>query len=132
MEMVHTAIGVAGILAMFMVVTRSVTQVGGLVLNQARDPIADLVTRGGPVADQLSAVEGETPLVEGDRMDGACSVVHSIGGKACALVGPFLPKFATERNSEGSSKDDEKDKMDSEQPVVKSEAPPPAELSEEE
>ncbi|XP_039484699.1 uncharacterized protein LOC120447237 [Drosophila santomea] len=132
METVHTAIGVAGIVAMFLVVTRSVTQVGGMVLNQSRAPIADLVSRGGPVADQLSAVEGETPLVEGDRMDGACSVVQSIGGKACALIGPLLPKFPTERNSEVSSKDVEKDKMDSEPVVVKQEAPPAADLSEEE
>ncbi|XP_043642419.1 uncharacterized protein LOC122612703 [Drosophila teissieri] len=132
METVHTAIGVAGIVAMFWVVTRSVTQVAGMVFNQSRDPIADLVSRGGPVADQLSAVEGETPLVEGDRMDGACSVVQSIGGKACALIGPLLPKFPAERTSEGSSKEDEKDKTDPEQVVVKQEAPPPADLSEEE
>lgn len=118
MEMVHTAIGVAGIVALFMVVSRSLTEVGGRVLNQTRDPIADLVRRGGPVADQLSAVEGETPLVEGDRMDGACSVVQSIGGKACAFVGPLLPKFGSEHNSEGSSKEDEKDKKDSEPVVV--------------
>ncbi|XP_033173796.1 uncharacterized protein LOC117150837 [Drosophila mauritiana] len=132
MEMVHTAIGVAGIVALFMVVSRSVTQVGGRVLNQTRDPIADLVRRGGPVADQLSAVEGETPLVEGDRMDGACSVVQSIGGKACAFVGPLLPKFGSEHNSEGSPKEDEKDEKDSEPVVVKTETPPAAELPEEE
>jgi len=79
METVHTAIGVTSVVAMLLVVSHSLKQLGGRVLEQTREPISDLVTRGGPVADQLTAVEGETPLVEGDRMDGACSVVQSIG-----------------------------------------------------
>ncbi|XP_017012195.2 uncharacterized protein [Drosophila takahashii] len=132
MEKVHTAIGVAGIVAMFLVVTRSVTQVGGRVLDQSRAPISDLVTRGGPVADQLTAVEGETPLVEGDRMDGACSVVQSIGGKACALVGPLLPKLGSDRKSDDHAPEEEKPKKDSEPAAAKRETPPAADPPEEE
>jgi len=44
----------------------------------------------------------------------------------------LLPKFGSEHNSEGSSKEDEKDKKDSEPVVVKPETPPAAELTEEE
>jgi len=132
METVHTAIGVTSVVAMLLVVSHSLKQLGGRVLEQTRDPISDLVTRGGPVADQLTAVEGETPLVEGDRMDGACSVVQSIGGKACALVGPLLPKLGSDRKSGDSSPEEEKAKKDSEPAAAKRETPPAADPPEEE
>ncbi|XP_017064509.1 uncharacterized protein LOC108103508 [Drosophila eugracilis] len=126
MEMVHTAIGVAGVVALLMVVTSSARQVGGLLLDQSRDPICELVSRGGPVVDQLTAVEGETPLVEGDRMDGACSVVQSFGGKVGAFVGPLLPNLGSCRKSGDSPKEEENDNKDSEPAPAKQETPPEA------
>ncbi|XP_017051518.1 uncharacterized protein LOC108095094 [Drosophila ficusphila] len=135
MERVHTAIGVTCIVALVLVVTRKVGQVGGMVLAESRAPISDLVTRGGPVADQLTAVEGETPLVEGDRMDGACSVVQKVGGKVCALVGPLLPRLGSDRNSGDSTKEEGQDKQEKapeKEAKPEPEAPPAPDPPEEE
>ncbi|XP_052850969.1 uncharacterized protein LOC128261349 [Drosophila gunungcola] len=131
MEMVHTAIGVAGTVALLLVVSRSVSQVAGLVADETRAPISYLVRRGDPLADQLTTAEGLTPLVEGDRMDGACSVVQSIGGKACVLLGPLLPKLGGDRKSGDSKTEEEVDKKKPEAAAWETEAPaeadPPAE-----
>ncbi|XP_016991312.2 uncharacterized protein LOC108053222 [Drosophila rhopaloa] len=133
METVHMAIGLVSLVALVLVVSHSASQVAGLVVEQTRAPISELVSRGGPVADQLTAPEGITPLMEGDRMDGACSVVQSIGGKACALVGPFLPKLGGDRKSGDSTKEEEKDKKetDGEPKAAAPDAPDPETPAEE-
>ncbi|KAH8246539.1 hypothetical protein KR038_011730 [Drosophila bunnanda] len=108
MDQVHFAIGVAGVLAMIVLLANSVTYIGGLVADETSDNISNLVNRGSPVADQLTSVEGEPTLMEGHYVNATCSAVQSIAN----VVGPLLPRLP----SLAKLKDEEKDAATKTQP----------------
>ncbi|KAH8282030.1 hypothetical protein KR054_004963 [Drosophila jambulina] len=105
MDMVHLAIGVTSVVAMIVIMANSVSYVGGRVADKTGGNVSDIVTRGSPVADQLTAVEGEPPLVEGEYINATCSTVQSITSTACTFVGPFLPRLPSLRDLNEEEKD---------------------------
>ncbi|XP_043069818.1 uncharacterized protein [Drosophila bipectinata] len=103
MDVVHTTIGVTSILALFLVVANSISQVSDVVAERTATPLCRALNYGSPMGDQLAAVEGITSLVESDGMDNACSMVQSIGGRARDIVGTFLPTLDCEGRLAASS-----------------------------
>ncbi|KAH8324208.1 hypothetical protein KR074_001414 [Drosophila pseudoananassae] len=138
MDVVHTAIGVASVLALFLVVANSISQVSDVVAERTATPLCRVLNYGSPMGDQLAAVEGITSLVESDGMDNACSMVQSIGGRARDIVGTFLPTLDCEgrlaassgtNGEDGSTKKSEAEGEDKPAPASapQPEADPPAE-----
>ncbi|XP_020812520.1 uncharacterized protein LOC110187474 [Drosophila serrata] len=105
MDQVHLAIGVASVVAMIVLLANSVSCISGRVSDQTSANISNLVTRGGPVVDQLTSAEGEQPILEGDYINATCSAVQSIGSKACAVIGPHLPRLPSLRKPSEEDKD---------------------------
>ncbi|KAH8333730.1 hypothetical protein KR059_002849 [Drosophila kikkawai] len=107
MDEVHLAIGITGVVALIVIVANSVSCVSGRVAEYTGPSISDLVIRCSPVAHQLTGLEGEPSLVEGDGINATCSVVCCITGKAGAIVGPFLPRLPslTQPNEEEKDAD---------------------------
>ncbi|KAH8323263.1 hypothetical protein KR067_003888 [Drosophila pandora] len=136
MEAVHTAIGVATVVALFLVVASSISHVGDRVAERTATPFCRVLHYGSPMGDQLAATEGITSLVESDGMDNACSMVQSIGSRARDLVGRLLPTLDCEARLAGRSdadgEDASKNKPETEDeakpaPPPEPEADPPAE-----
>lgn len=121
MDAVHLAIGVTSVVALIVVMASSLSQVSGRVVDRTAAPFSDLVSRGDPVADQVTPVEGEPPLVEGDCMDATCSLVQSISSKVCACIGPLMPQLGSKRESSDKDPEAAAEKKPEPEPAV---APP--------
>ncbi|KAH8249645.1 hypothetical protein KR032_011098 [Drosophila birchii] len=109
MDQFHLAIGVTTVVAMIVIMATTVSCVASQVADQNGCEFVNLVNRASPLGNQISAVEGELPLMGGEYVEATCSAVQSITSSARTVVGPYLPRMPSLSKLFDDNRDDNKD-----------------------